>query len=347
VTTFDVRHSAPVPSVGRRTADTVLVLRALGLGDALTGLPALRGARRLYPDRFLTMAVGPEIGGWLKGLGLIDEVLPNDRLADLEWPPSGWIGVGGHVAIDLHGRGPLSHRILAATAPDELIAFRCRRAGHLAGPRWQQEEHEVQRWCRLIRSAGGSCDAEDLRLPRSGDRTDSVVVHPGAASASRRWPEDRWGLLAGRIARSGRRIIVTGGPGEVELCTRVVEIASAAGGAGAADMQVEAGTLDLPALTTVIGGSALLVSGDTGVAHLATALSTPSVLLFGPTAPQYWGPAIDSTRHTVLWHGSVDEPGNPHGDVIDPALASITASEVIEAVSDLLAVVMPEVPDSW
>ena len=111
--------------------------------------------------------------------------------------------------------------------------------------------------------------------------------------------------------------------------------------------QVEAGTLDLPALTTVIGGSALLVSGDTGVAHLATALSTPSVLLFGPTAPQYWGPAIDSTRHTVLWHGSVDEPGNPHGDVIDPALASITASEVIEAVSDLLAVVMPEVPDSW
>ena len=82
MTTFDVRHSAPVPSVGRRTADTVLVLRALGLGDALTGLPALRGARRLYPDRFHTMAVGPEIGGWLKGLGLIDEVLPTDRLAD-------------------------------------------------------------------------------------------------------------------------------------------------------------------------------------------------------------------------------------------------------------------------
>jgi len=337
VTTSDVRHSPPVPSPGRRTSDTVLVLRALGLGDALTGFPALRGVRRLYPDRFITMAVGPEIGCWLKDLGLIDEVLPTSGLTDLEWPPPGWIGVGGHVAVDLHGRGPLSHRILAATAPEELIAFRCRRAGHLAGPRWQQEEHEVQRWCRLIRSTGGHCDAEDLRLARPDGRTDSVVVHPGAASASRRWPADRWGWLAGRIAGSGRRIIVTGGPAEAKLTDRVAEIARAAGGSQTAGIQVAAGTLDLPALTRVIGRSALLVSGDTGVAHLATALGTPSVLLFGPTPPQYWGPAIDSPLHTVLWHGSLDHPGDPHGDVIDPALASITAPEVLAAVGDQLA----------
>jgi hypothetical protein len=61
------------------------------------------------------------------------------------------------------------------------------------------------------------------------------------------------------------------------------------------------------------------------------------VLLFGPTSPRYWGPAIDSSLHTVLWHGNEDEPGDPHSSVIDPALATITGPEVLEAVSDQLA----------
>lgn len=322
--------------VGRRTSDAVLVLRALGLGDALAGIPALRGVRRRWPDRFIALACSHDIGGWLKDLGLIDEVLSTQGLTPLTWPPPGWIGFGGHIAVDLHGRGPLSHRVLAATAPDSLTAFRCPRSGHLAGPRWRSDEHEVRRWCRLVRSAGGHCDVEDLRLPPAAERSGAVVLHPGAASRSRRWPADRWSWLAGRLSAAGHQIIVTGGPSETELCAEVAAGAAAAGGRRS-DITVLAGSLELPALTGVIGAAELVVCGDTGVAHLATALSTPSVLLFGPTPPQYWGPAIDPQLHTVIWHGRLDSPGNPHANTIDPALAAITGPEVLEATEVLLA----------
>ena len=77
----------------------MLVLRALGLGDALTGIPALRGIRRAWPDRFIALAAPAPIGRWLRQLGVVDEVLVTERLAPLQWPPTGWIGVGGHIAV--------------------------------------------------------------------------------------------------------------------------------------------------------------------------------------------------------------------------------------------------------
>jgi ADP-heptose:LPS heptosyltransferase len=88
------------------------------------------------------------------------------------------------------------------------------------------------------------------------------------------------------------------------------------------------GRLDLTGLTDLVAGAAALICGDTGVAHLATALGTPSVLLFGPVSPARWGPVIDHDRHVVLWHGDENRPGDPHGEAVDPALAAITLEEV-------------------
>ena len=72
-------------------------------------------------------------------------------------------------------------------------------------------------------------------------------------------------------------------------------------------------------------GALLVVSGDTGVAHVASAYGTPSVVLFGPVSPARWGPPADP-RHQVLWHG--DGTGDPHGADLDPALQRITVDEV-------------------
>jgi ADP-heptose:LPS heptosyltransferase len=95
-------------------------------------------------------------------------------------------------------------------------------------------------------------------------------------------------------------------------------------------------------LADVVGRAALMVSGDTGVAHLATAFGTRSVLLFGPTPPASWGPAIDRDLHTVLWHGQQAAPGDPHGTRIDPALDAITVGEVLAAAESQLAQTMPD-----
>lgn len=316
---------SPVPVPG-----DVLVLRALGLGDALTAVAPLRGVRRAWPGRRVLLAAPAAVGSWLADLGVVDAVLPTEGLhpgwADraARWP-------GGHVAVNLHGRGPQSHRLLQHTRPARLVAFDCPEAGH-EGPRWSADEHEVRRWCRLLNHAGGDCDPEDLRLPevRTGTtRSAPVVLHPGAASEARRWPAGRWGELARRLLATGRPVVVTGAATEEALCSRV-----AAAAPGARSM---AGRLDLAALAQLVGTARLLVCGDTGIAHLGTALGTPSVLLFGPTPPQWWGPLLDLERHTVLWHGQGHGPGDPHADRVDPALAAIGVEEVWQAVADQLA----------
>jgi ADP-heptose:LPS heptosyltransferase len=316
----------------------VLVLRALGLGDAVVSIAALRGIRRAFPQRWILLASSTGTGQWLQRLGLVDAVLPTDGLSPLNWPPPLTVGAIGHLAVNLHGRGPESHRVLADTAPDRLIAFRQPRAGHAAGPRWRPAEHEVDRWCRLVRTAGGPCSRNDLRLAASGPRTSDVLLHPGAASGSRRWPVPRWSWLAGKLVRQGFSVVLTGGPGEKEICDRIIVgiPASTRSSSGMGAVRSTAGTLDLPGLADLIGRAAVLVSGDTGVAHLATAYGTPSVLLFGPTPPRRWGPAIDPDRHTVLWHGQDDAPGDPHADTIDAALAAITRDEVLDAVLQAL-----------
>ncbi|MCK6211172.1 glycosyltransferase family 9 protein [Georgenia sp. EYE_87] len=317
-------------------AGDVLVLRALGLGDTLTAVPALRGLRRAFPGRRLVLAGPAAPGGWLRELGVVDEVLPTSGLD----APLRWERPGGHVAVNLHGRGPQSHQLLSATGPSRLVAFGCPEVGH-PGPPWVRDEHEVDRWCRLVRSAGGDCSAEDLRLPAqagaergrgpAGDgrvvETEPVVVHPGAASLARRWPAERWTAVARALATTGHPVVLTGSGDEVDVCRRIARAA----GAGVHSV---AGSLDLPALAERVGTAGLLVCGDTGVAHLATALGTPSVVLFGPTPPTWWGPAIDHHLHTVVWHGT--GPCDPHAVTVDPALAEIGVDEVVEAARDLL-----------
>jgi ADP-heptose:LPS heptosyltransferase len=64
------------------------------------------------------------------------------------------------------------------------------------------------------------------------------------------------------------------------------------------------------------------------VAHLATALGTPSLVLFGPTDPAEWGPPPERARHQVLWAG---RRGDPHGLRPDPGLLEIAPEDVLEA----------------
>jgi hypothetical protein len=315
--------------VGAETgAPVVRALRALGLGDALTGIPALRGLRRAYPDHRLLIACGPELGRWFTDLQLFDGAVPTHELDPIADPPQ------PDVAVDLHGCGQRSHQVLRMTNPGRLFGFGCTPPDFIAGPIWDKTAHEVDRWCDLVRWIGGACDPSDLRLgpPGRSSGTGPVVIHPGAAFPSRRWPVPRWRRLVQEL--SGRhQVVVTGGPAEQARCADVCRGTTAI---------TRAGRTPLPELAALVAGSSLVVSGDTGIAHLATAFGIPSVTLFGPVSPALWGPAIDQDIHRCLWHGSgATVPGDPHGESLDPRLAAITVSEVLSAVADLMAVTTP------
>jgi ADP-heptose:LPS heptosyltransferase len=304
----------------------VLALRALGLGDLLTAVPALRGLRRAWPRSRLTLA-GPEaLGLWLVSLGVVDDVVPLAGLVDCR-RLAGAVRRPA-VAVNLHGRGPQSHHLLARLEPGRLVAFANPDAGH-EGPPWRADEHEVDRWIRLSASAGGAASPEDLRLPDQGARARHVVVHPGAASTSRCWPTERWAAVAEALAEQGHEVVVTGSRAETSRCAAV---------AGPAAVEDRSGRESFAALARTVGTARLVLSGDTGVAHLATAFATPSVTLFGPVSPALWGPRIDRHLHRVLWHGRPEDlhPGDPHGEALDERLAAIRVDDVLGAAAGLL-----------
>lgn len=85
-------------------------------------------------------------------------------------------------------------------------------------------------------------------------------------------------------------------------------------------------------LAAVVAAAGRIVCGDTGVAHLATALGTPSVVLFGPTPPLLWGPPADRPQHVALWSGNT---GDPHARVPDAGLLAIGVEEVAAALEGL------------
>jgi ADP-heptose:LPS heptosyltransferase len=301
----------------------MLVLRALGVGDLATGVPALRGLRRAYPQHRLVLAAP----AWLEPLarltGAVDELLPHDGLHPLR-------GVSPALAVNLHGRGPQSHRILNAAGPRRLLAFCNTDAGFPYGPEWTDEEHEVERWCRMLAYFGIAADPEDLDLvvPDAPDglRKEATLVHPGAKSPTRRWPTDRFAAVARALTDAGHHVLVTGGPDEHHLAAAVAQ------DAGLPAEQVVAGTTGIGELTALVAHARLVVSGDTGIAHLATGYRTPSVVLFGPVPPRRWGPPPYRPEHQAIWHGDHVSPGDAPGPDPDPALLKITVEEVLAAV---------------
>ena len=122
---------------------------------------------------------------------------------------------------------------------------------------------------------------------------------------------------------------MTGVPAERDLCALVA--------GGAPGVEDWCGRLDLRGLAGRVASARLLLCGDTGVAHVATAVGTPSVLLFGPTDPAQWGPALDPQLHEVLWHPrDADPAGDPHGAEVDVRLARTGVEEVLLAAERLL-----------
>ncbi|MEV4313889.1 glycosyltransferase family 9 protein [Actinocrispum sp. NPDC049592] len=350
----------------------ILVLRALGLGDLLTAVPALRALRRAYPAAVITLAAPTWLKDAVDRIDAVDRLLPTPELAPIPWQ-----GPPPDLAVNLHGRGPQSTQLLRAVHPRQLITH----------TKWVAGQHEVDRWCRLLQDHGIPADPADLRLdtpnradertrghpdgsdgsggwpedpavfrPDSLDHADGhtggypdgsrgsrrspadpgdlrvgepdrvgvggersggpVVVHPGASHGSRRWPAERYAEVARAL---GPDVVVTGSAAEAELVESVAQ-----------GLPVRIGG-SLGGLLDLVAHARLVVCGDTGVAHVATAYGTPSVVLFGPVSPALWGPRAGP--HKALWHG---RSGDTFAHEPDPGLLAISADQVLEEVKPWL-----------
>jgi heptosyltransferase-2 len=110
-----------------------------------------------------------------------------------------------------------------------------------------------------------------------------VALAPGARWPNKRWPAERFAAVADALAAEGVRVVLAGGPGDREAF-------EAFRGAARARVAADLSFLPLDALAAAIARVQLLVACDSGPVHLATAVGTPVLALFGPTSPARWGP---------------------------------------------------------
>lgn len=153
------------------------------------------------------------------------------------------------------------------------------------------------------------------------------MIHPGASFRARRWPPTRFAEVARALHREGHQIVITGKAYERKLCCWIADRAHLP------EPAVLAGRTDLADFAAVIAESELVICGDTGTGYLATALDTPSVLLFGPTPPSRSDPTVGTSQHVALWAGHI---GDPLGGHRDPGLLRLQVDDVLDSAHQVL-----------
>ncbi|WP_189245067.1 glycosyltransferase family 9 protein [Streptosporangium pseudovulgare] len=360
----------------RAPAGTVLVVRLDNAGDVLLAGPAVRAVAA--SARRVVLLAGPN---GRAAAGLLPGV---DRV--LEWRAP-WIDPDPQPVTGPHVIRLI--RLIREIAPDQALiltsfhqsslppALLLRLAGvpriaaisedypgSLLDVRHIVDETvdvpEPERMLAVARAAGfGLPPGDDGRLavrrplPSVAHLTGPpgyVVVHPGASAPARAWPEGHCAEAVRELVRAGRRVVVTGGPGECELTRRVAGGAGHAGTGGsdaggvvpdtAEAVRDLGGRTSLAELAAVLAGASAVVVANTGPAHLAAAVGTPVVILFAPVVPAarwapYGVPSVLLGDQGAPCAGSRARicPVSGH-----PCLSSVSPARVVEAVGRLAPV---------
>jgi ADP-heptose:LPS heptosyltransferase len=223
-----------------------------------------------------------------------DRVIPIDRRHPVH------IDERYDAVIDLQGK--LRTRALARRiAADRRVTLRKRSAGRAVLSLFGYDRPIADRHNTAIYlgaldrlGIGGELDRAPRLLRNAGPEGLAIGFAPGATHATKRWSPERFGELADRLQEElpEATFVPVGGPSDRELLARAI------GCATRARFEPDTTGLDVTGLAERLERLALLVSVDTGPAHIAAALGVPVVVLFGPTSPVRWGPI--GVQHRAL-----------------------------------------------
>lgn len=347
----------------------ILIVRLSAMGDIIHAMPAIAGLRSAFPDSRIDWAIEER---WVPLLsartpvqsGVDAPPSPEQPLVNIvhavhmrRWRQSPFSTTTRQEIRSLRGRlcglkydhaidlqGAIRSALLAKTSGARV------RAGALhpreLPARWWYNvkahtpaRHVIDQAVETVSAAVGHViDAETVPFPISAEaerwtdellRTASsqfAIINPGAGWGAKCWPADRYRELVRTLGGHGIHSLVNAGPGEMELAQAVSE--------GNEDF-ARLLQCSLPQLIAITRRAALFVGGDTGPAHLASALNIPAVAIFGPTDPARNGPY--GGRYVVL---RSPESKRDHSRRSEPeqGLLSITVDQVAEAALSLLSV---------
>jgi lipopolysaccharide heptosyltransferase I len=284
-------------------APRFLVVRLGSLGDVIHAIPAVAALRARHADARIDWLVDPKYVGVLDLVDGLDQAIPvNPRgsVTALLRTVRQLRRVGYDAVVDLQGllksaalaRATGARRRLGL--PREHLREPMAGAFYTETPDPGRDPHVIRKSLALMRALGvdATTIAFPLKVPRTviGDVAAAgfgpegyAAINPGAAWPNKRWPPERFGALAAEMrARIGIRSLVLWGPGEEDVASLVVGASR-----GAAELAPRTSLVDLFAIAR---GARLMVSGDTGPLHIAAAVGTPVVALFGPTFAERNGP---------------------------------------------------------
>jgi heptosyltransferase-2 len=293
----------------------VLVRAANWVGDALLGTPALAAVRRAFPGAHLAVVARPSVREVFAGSPDVDEVIAAPARSLARAP-----GQGLALVRALRRRG-FDLAVLLPNAFEAALLARLARIPHRVGyatdgrrplltvavprPRGLLERPQVEYYLGLTDALGWPRAGAVPRLPvgaaaeaeaeallagaEAGHRR--VALNPGSSYGSaKRWPAERYAALADRLReREGAGIVLVGGPGDRAAARAVL----AAMRGPALDLT---GRTGLQGLGACLRRMACLVTNDTGGMHVAAAVGTPVVAIFGPTDPRATAPLGDGHR---------------------------------------------------
>jgi lipopolysaccharide heptosyltransferase II len=360
---------APMRWMARRPGSgpvrRVLLLRLERIGDLLMVLQAIHDARVFWPEAEIDLAVG----SWNAPLAALLADVNQVRVMDVPWLaregtgeswPSlvrrarSWRAQRYDVVINFEP-DVRTNAIAWLTGAPRRVGYSSGGGGALltdAAP-YEPAAHVAINARRLVARAAGfatpppATDAPLLIPPGDAvDRARTVLgtnrrpligVHVSGGRASKQWHVDRFAAAARQLARAhDATIVLTGGPADrplVDLARRALHDVPFVDASGA---------LDLPTLAALLNELDLFITSDTGPMHLAAAMDTPIVALYGPADPRRYGPI--STRARVL---RVDLPCSPCGRVrlppercrghVPDCMDGISVSMVVTASEELLA----------
>ena len=328
----------------------LLLIRTDRLGETLLNLPAAAALQQAWSGATLTWLAHPDLAPLLSGVPWVSRVLPHAE------PPGSW-WLARALALALRLRAGRFDMAVVSNPKKELhlavwLAGIPVRAGYdrkwggllthrLPDRKALGDRHEVEYNLDLVRALGMSAAVPEWRLPRfEREQADVaqllgrhhispsdpvIAVHPWTSNPVKQWPADRYrAVIAHLSCRLRMPTVVIGGADAVGQADSVIPDA-------AAPVVNLTGRLSLRQLAALLQRARLLVSNDSGPVHLAAAVGTPTVVLFGtpdPAAgPRRWGPW--GAGHHVVWKPSLEAISVE--DVVEALERQLTASDPTHA----------------
>ncbi len=325
----------------------ILVVRYSALGDVVLATSVLDPLLAQFPGARIEWVTDRSYVPLLEGLPQIAAVHPLDRQ-----------GTGSalslrdqlrrrfDVAVDLQNK--VRSAILARAAAPARVTFRRRSAGRailalLGRDRPLARAHATQLYADALAPLGvtgppGPLHVHLSRTARTlaadalwGANPPVVAIAPGARWATKRWAPERFAAVADALAAEGAAIVLAGGPDDREAFSAV---RSAMRAPVAADLS----PLPIEAAAAALARVQLLVACDSGPVHLATAVGTPVLALFGPTSIVRWAPAAPGRALSLRLPCS---PCSNHGGDFCPqghhrCLADLSAGAVLAAAREMI-----------